>query len=318
MTVPSSLASSQIAADRRQPGEPAEVDRGLGMAGAHEHAAVLGDQREDVAGAHEIGRAHVVVGERPHRVRALLGRDAGRQPVLDVDRDREGGAVRRVVRRHHRIEAQPARLRDRQRRADDAAGVADDERHLLRRAQRGRDDEIALVLAVVVVGDDDDLAAREGLDGFGDGIGHHGFSKGHDTPSPTWARWRRNWSARTQATIASPTGTARMPTQGSWRPLVTISVASLWRVDRRARRQDRGGRLDGEARDDRLPGRDAAEDAAGVVRQEHRRARRCRAASRRRSPRRESSAAAKPSPISTPLTALIDISAAARSASSLP
>ena len=34
------------------------------------------------------------------------------------------------------------------------------------------------------------------------------------------ARWRSRWSASTQASIASPTGTARMPTQGSWRPLV--------------------------------------------------------------------------------------------------
>src|SRR4051812_21597347 len=41
---------------------------------------------------------------------------------------------------------------------------------------------------------------------------------------------------------------------------------------RRARAQDRGGRLHGEAADDRLARRDAAEDAAGVVRQEHRRA----------------------------------------------
>ena len=41
-------------------------------------------------------------------------------------------------------------------------------------------------------------------------------------------------------------------------------------VDGLARRQDRRGRLDGEARDDRLPGRDAAEDAARVVGQEDR------------------------------------------------
>ena len=32
-----------------------------------------------------------------------------------------------------------------------------------------RDDQVALVLAIVIVGDDDDLAAREGLDGLGDG-----------------------------------------------------------------------------------------------------------------------------------------------------
>jgi hypothetical protein len=50
---------------------------------------------------------------------------------------------------------------------------------------------------------------------------------------------------RTQAeqNIASPTGTARMPTQGSWRPLVTISVSAR-PVIGAPRRQDRRGRLD--------------------------------------------------------------------------
>ena len=51
-----------------------------------------------------------------------------------------------------------------ERRADDARRIADDERHLLRRAERGRDEQVALVLAVVVVGDDHDLAFGEGLD----------------------------------------------------------------------------------------------------------------------------------------------------------
>ena len=40
---------------------------------------------------------------------AFLGGDAGRQPMLAVDRDGEGGAERRVVFRHHRIEVQFAR-----------------------------------------------------------------------------------------------------------------------------------------------------------------------------------------------------------------
>ena len=66
---------------------------------------------------------------------------------------------------HHRVETQPARLVAGQRRADDARGVADDERHLLGRAQRRRDEQIAFVLAIVVVGDDDDLAAGKGRDG---------------------------------------------------------------------------------------------------------------------------------------------------------
>ena len=63
-----------------------------------------------------------------------------------------------------RIEVQPPCLLKRERRADDARGVADDEPHLLGRAQRARDEQIALVFAVVVVGDDHDLAAREGGD----------------------------------------------------------------------------------------------------------------------------------------------------------
>ena len=151
-------------ADRRQLGEPAEIDAGFGMAGAHQHAAFLGDQRKDVARPHEIGGAAVAVGERAHRVAALLGRDAGGETVAHVDRDREGGAERRVVERHHGIEVQALGFLRRQRRADDAGGVADDERHLLGRAERRRDEQIALVLAVVVVGDDHDLALGEGGD----------------------------------------------------------------------------------------------------------------------------------------------------------
>ena len=37
---------------------------------------------------------------------------------------------------------------------------------------------------------------------------------------PHCARWSSFWSASTSATIASTTGAPRMPTQGSWRPLV--------------------------------------------------------------------------------------------------
>src|SRR5258707_1175370 len=51
---------------------------------------------------------------------------------------------------------QPPRLLGRKRRTDDARGVADDEGHLLGRAQRGRDEEVAFVLAVVVIADHHD------------------------------------------------------------------------------------------------------------------------------------------------------------------
>ena len=53
--------------------------------------------------------------------------------------------------------------------------MADDERHLLGRAERGRDDQIALALPVVIVGDDDEFALGKGLQNFLDRIGH--FSK---------------------------------------------------------------------------------------------------------------------------------------------
>ena len=59
-----------------------------------------------------------------------------------------------------------------------------------------------------------------------------------------------------------------MPTQGSCRPWVSISTSLPSTVDGAHRVQDRAGRLDRETYDDVLPGRDAAENAAGVVRQE--------------------------------------------------
>ena len=58
-----------------------------------------------------------------------------------------------------------------------------------------------------------------------------------------------------------------MPTQGSWRPLVISSISSPFRLMVR-----RGVRIelvgDREAHDDVLPGRDAAQNPARVVRQE--------------------------------------------------
>ena len=48
---------SQITAAGMQPGEAREVDAGLGLAGALQHAAGLGLQREDVAGLDEVVRA---------------------------------------------------------------------------------------------------------------------------------------------------------------------------------------------------------------------------------------------------------------------
>ena len=60
-----------------EPGKPRDIDGRLGMAGADQHAAVLGDQREDVA--------------RRHDVAVVLGR-------IDGDGDGVGAVVRRRCR----------------------------------------------------------------------------------------------------------------------------------------------------------------------------------------------------------------------------
>jgi hypothetical protein len=139
------------------------------MAGAHEHPAFARDEREDVARTHEIGRADIAVGEIARRQRAVLGRDARRRAMLEIDGHREGRGMRRVVVGDHRVEVQPLGVLASHRRANDAGGVAHNEGHLLGRAMHGGDDQIALVLAAVIVHDDDDLATLEGADGF-DGL----------------------------------------------------------------------------------------------------------------------------------------------------
>ena len=159
--------------DRRQAGKPAQVDGGLGVARAHQHAAVLGDQGEHMARPHEVARAHVAVGERAHGVGALLGGNAGGQAVPHVDRDGEGGAERRIVHRHHRGKVQVGARR----RRSEGAQTMPQQLRMMKAIfsvvhKRGGDDEVALILAIVVVGDGDDLAARESLDGGGDGVMH--------------------------------------------------------------------------------------------------------------------------------------------------
>src|SRR5262249_29138590 len=98
----------------------------------------------------------------------------------DINGDRESGAERRLVLRHHRLKMKAARLIGTERGADNARRVADNERHFVGRAMRGRHEEIAFVFAVVVVGDDDDFAVGEGLDRGFDAtvaVGHDSTSK---------------------------------------------------------------------------------------------------------------------------------------------
>ncbi|ESX19577.1 hypothetical protein X767_22880 [Mesorhizobium sp. LSJC264A00] len=155
-------------ANRRQAGKLAEIDRGFGMARAHQHAAFPSDQREDVAGPDEIRTADIAVGQVAHGQGAVLGRNAGGGAMLEIDADGKGRGVGGIIVGDHRLQIEPLGLLARHRRADDAGGVTDDEGHFLRAAMHGGNDQVALVLTPVIVHDDDDLAAFEGADGFDD------------------------------------------------------------------------------------------------------------------------------------------------------
>ncbi len=158
-----------------------------------------------MAGTHEVGCGAVVIGERAHGIGALLRRNAGGEAVPHVDRHGEGGPERRIVERHHRIEVELLRPLDRERRAHDPRGVADDEGHLLGRAKGRRDEQIALVLAIVIVGDDDQFAAAERGDGVFNGLKGVGIAH-----SPASTRFRAVCSLRRDSSAkgqdnASPT-----------------------------------------------------------------------------------------------------------------
>ncbi len=150
---------------RTQAGHPGQVDGGLGVPRAAQHAALAGTQRYDVAGAGEVGRRGVGRGEQPDRAGAVGRRDAGADPLTCVDGDRVGRAALVLVGVEHRRQVEPVAVRVLHGDADVARGVADHERHELGRRQLGGEDEVALVLAVLVVDDDDDLAGGDVGDG---------------------------------------------------------------------------------------------------------------------------------------------------------
>ena len=89
--VPSSRMISQITPAGVEPGQPRDVDRRLGMAGADQHAAGPSDQREDMAGRDDRVGAVGGVDRHGDGPRPVGGADAGGDPVARLDRDGEGG-----------------------------------------------------------------------------------------------------------------------------------------------------------------------------------------------------------------------------------
>ena len=117
-----------------------------------------------VARLDEVARLRVRRDRDLDRVAAVGGRDAGRHALARLDRDREGGAERRLVVVGHRPQAELVGALLGQAEADQPARVRGHEVDRLGRRELRRDHEVALVLAVGVVDDDDECALADVLD----------------------------------------------------------------------------------------------------------------------------------------------------------
>jgi len=149
-----------------QPGQPAEVDRSLGLARAHQDAPLAGAEGVDVAGHHEVRGSRGGVGEDLDGTRPIGGGDTGGDALAGVHGDGEGRAELRLVQvlADHHGDAQGVQPFAGGGGADDAAGVLEHEGDGLRRNELPREAEVAFVLTVFVVHDDDRAALAKLLD----------------------------------------------------------------------------------------------------------------------------------------------------------
>ena len=149
-------------AGRVHPRHARQIDRRFRVSRPDQHAAVAGDQREDVAGGRDVVGAHGRVDRDLDGAGAVGGGDAGGDTLARFDRHGEGGLVaRRVLLGHQR---QP-KLLDPLAGHGEADQAAAEARHEIDRfgcGALGRNDQIALVLPVLVV-DQDEHAALAGL-----------------------------------------------------------------------------------------------------------------------------------------------------------
>ena len=155
-------------------GEAGEVDGGLGLAGADEHAAAAGAQREDVAGTGEIGRGGAGIDGGADGMRAVGGRDAGGDALAGLDGLGKGGAEAGGVLLRHGEEAQVVGALLGEGEADEAAAVAGHEVDGFGGDVLGGQSEVALVFAVLVVDHDDHAAGANLVQGAGD-VGEGGL-----------------------------------------------------------------------------------------------------------------------------------------------
>ena len=151
-----------------QAGEARQIDRGLGLASAHQNAALAGTQREDVAGAHEIGGGRFGVDGGADGVSAVGCGDACGDAFTGFNGLSEGGSETRGVLLRHGEQTQMVGTLIREREANEAPAVAGHEVDGLGRNVLRSEGQVALVLAVFVIDDDDHAAGADLGDGARD------------------------------------------------------------------------------------------------------------------------------------------------------
>lgn len=148
-----------------QPGQPAEVDRGLGMARANQDSSIAGLKREHVARTTEIARLRAIGHDGSRGDATLHGRDAcGRGDMIDADgKGRE--VIVAVVGAHLRQVESFADLAAHGH-ADQSLGLRCHEIDILGSGELGGTDQIALVLTFGIVEHQDALALAHGFKGL--------------------------------------------------------------------------------------------------------------------------------------------------------
>lgn len=154
--------------DGLEAGKRAEVDGGLGLTVAFEHATVARAEGENVSGADEVLGRGAGIGEELDRARAIGGGDAGGDAVSSFDADRERGPEGGFVLGNHRRQSEAIGRGVVHGCADEATSVHSHEVNPLRGAELRGDDDIAFVFPVFVVNDEDRATLRIELGGLWD------------------------------------------------------------------------------------------------------------------------------------------------------
>ena len=157
-----------------------QIDAGFGVAGAHQHAAFLGAQGEDVAGLDDVFRPGGGGNGGLDGQRAVGGGNSGGNAVGGFDGYGEVGAVLRAVVLGHEGEFEFVHQLFGHRQAHQAAGVFDHEVDGFGGNELGGHEQVTFVFAVFGIGDDDHFASFEVGQDFGDG----GNGGGHGTGIP--------------------------------------------------------------------------------------------------------------------------------------